>query len=177
MAVLVAAVSVCPAQAETASGSPNSGGQNCQDLPFSPLSDLPIQEERANPLKRDTSILIDLRVSVSLLKQPDFYAVIGGLSAIPSLIEYESLEINRRWMGPEAADSWFEAGETLGNTVLPFAVTFAVYSLGKYCGSPEAVSAASDLFCVNVINSLLTASIKVGGNRKRPDGDRISVRF
>jgi membrane-associated phospholipid phosphatase len=107
---------------------------------------------------------------VFLLKQPDFYAVIGGLSIASSFIEYESTAINRKWMRSVNADRFFEAGEIMGDAAFPFAIALVTYSLGERFHSPKAVSFASDLFRANAINSILTVSMKISMNRKRPDG-------
>lgn len=117
------------------------------------------------------SVIQALRDDVAfLLRQPDFYTVIGGLWATPSLIEYESPDMYHKWNKSATADRWFEAGEQLGDATIPFAIALVSYSVGKCFDSPKTVSFASDLFRANVINGILTTSMKVGINRKRPDG-------
>ena len=107
---------------------------------------------------------------VYLLRQPDFYAIVGGLSVAPSFIEYESPAINHKWMRSVRADHFFEAGEKIGDAAFPFAIALVAYSLGECFHSPKTVSFASDLFRANVINSVLTMTMKFAVNRKRPDG-------
>ena len=144
-----------------------------QDLTRACMSPTSILDQSEYSSAQRSSVLMDLRDDViHLLRQPDFYGVIGALSAAPSFIEYETNEIHRRWMKSAVADNWLEAGETVGNAIFPFAVSFISYSLGKYYDSPKTMSFASDLFRANVINSLLTVSMKLAINRRRPDGAR-----
>ena len=82
-----------------------------------------------------------------LLKQPDFYTVIGGLSLAPSLIEYESPAIDRKWMRSVSADHFFEAGEKMGDAMFPFAMVLVSYSLGKCFHSPKTLSFRCDRWC------------------------------
>ncbi len=120
-------------------------------------------------------VLAELRDDIMyLLKQPDFYLVVGGLTIAPSAFENESLDLNRKWVNSQSADWFFEFGDAMGSALVPLVVSFGSYSLGKIEHSPEAESFGSDLLRTEAINGLLTVAFKAGINRKRPDGTRYS---
>lgn len=72
------------------------------------------------PLCHGQTVFKALRDDIaSLLREPDFYSVIGGLSLAPSLIEHESKAIDHSWMNSVKADRFFEAGEIMGDALVP----------------------------------------------------------
>ena len=109
-----------------------------------------------------------------LFTEPDFYGVVGGISLAPSLFgsafRRESPEFTELWGPSMFADNFFEAGEIIGNGVIPVVASAASWSIGKAAGSSRLSTFGSDLFRAQAVNGLLTGILKVGINRTRPNG-------
>jgi len=115
------------------------------------------------------SLLGELKLDVaSLLRKPDFYVVVGGLLAAPFLIKEESAPLNKKWVGSENADRFFEFGETLGNSALPIGAAVALRFAG---GESDRLGAfSSDLLRAQILSGALTGALKGITGRTRPDG-------
>ena len=106
--------------------------------------------------------------------QPDFHAVVGGLSIIPGLfpraIERETPLFTEIWGSSTFADNLFEVGEIVGDGAFPVGVAATLWSAGKTFGAPSLANFGTDLFRVQAANGFLTTVFKRGINRTRPDG-------
>ena len=110
----------------------------------------------------------------NLISEPDFYGVVGGIAATPSLFgsafRRESPELTEQWGPSVFADGLFEAGEIIGDGRFPIAASVASWGLGKVVKSSRLSRFGSDLFRAQAVNGLLTAVLKAGINRTRPNG-------
>ncbi len=113
-----------------------------------------------------------------LCGEPDFYAVIGGLSLTPvafhRAFRNESPEFTERWGKSATADGFFEGGEIYGNGVFPVAASAVSYGLGKIIHSNRLQQFGSDLIQAQAINGVMTFAMKESINRTRPDGSPYS---
>jgi len=113
-----------------------------------------------------------------LCGEPDFYAVVGGLSLTPvafhTAFQNESPEFTELWSKSSLADGIFEGGEIYGNGVFPVAASAASYGLGKIIHSKRLQKFGSDLIQAQAVNGVMTLVMKAGINRTRPDGSPYS---
>jgi membrane-associated phospholipid phosphatase len=113
-----------------------------------------------------------------LVKAPDFYVIAGGISLAPivfkSAFSRESTRLNERWGSSKTADHFFEFGAALGQVTVPLAASISLLAMGRIGIARSMESFGSDLFQAQVINGIITLSIKSAINRTRPDGDRYS---
>lgn len=105
-------------------------------------------------------------------RDPWFHALIAGMLVAPLALKHEDPEINEAWAGEGTIDQVFEAGNTMGNTLVPAAGSVLAYTTGKLTHSDRATVFASDLFRAHLINAMATLSLKGIINRDRPDGTR-----
>ncbi|MFH2054574.1 MAG: hypothetical protein ABIJ61_01335, partial [bacterium] len=109
-----------------------------------------------------------------LAGQPDFYAVVGGVGIIPTLFgsafKRESPEFTEMWGASVFADGFFEAGEGLGEALYPVTASTALWAVGRLSHSNSLGDLGSDLLRAQAINGIVTLSLKVAINRRRPNG-------
>jgi membrane-associated phospholipid phosphatase len=109
-----------------------------------------------------------------LLREPDFYGVVGGIGFAPSVFgsafRRESLELTENWGTSMLASNFFEAGEVIGEGTVPVAAAVASWGIGKLTSSSRLSKFGSDLFRAQAINGFLTIALKAGINRRRPNG-------
>lgn len=72
--------------------------------------------------------------------------------------------------GSSTLDVTFEAGEFLGGSLAQAGGAVATYALGRVARSARTTAVGSDLIRAQVLNAVLTQSIKLGVRRARPDG-------
>lgn len=138
-----------------------------------PISDRPVfpADLASAATSEGVSLLEELEADASsLARRPDFYALLGGLVLAPRFLDKESTSLNSRLVGSAEADRFFEVGETLGNSLVPIGFSLALYAAGKTKGSSELTQVGSDLLRAQILSGVLTAAIKIGTNRARPDG-------
>lgn len=109
-----------------------------------------------------------------LLGERDFYLLVGGLYASPSVLEdafeTESNGLGQKWGHSRFADSFFELGEVFGDETFPIALSVAGWGIGKFSGSQRLQNFGYDLIRAQAANGLLTIALKGIVNRTRPDG-------
>ena len=109
-----------------------------------------------------------------LAGQKDFYIVVGGIAAAPSIcgdaFRQESPEITELWGPSTFADGFFELGESYGQAIVPVSGAVILWAGGKLTHNKALGSFSSDLLRVHAINGLLTTAMKGAVNRKRPNG-------
>ena len=109
-----------------------------------------------------------------LAGQKDFYLVVGGMTAAPSLcgdaFRRESPEITELWGASTFADGFFELGESYGQAIVPVSGAVVLWAGSKLTHNRSLGSFSSDLLRVHAINGFLTTAMKGAVNRKRPNG-------
>ena len=109
-----------------------------------------------------------------LFRQPDFYAVVGGLGVSTQVFKgpfnHEEPEFTEMWGKSAFADNFLESGEQIGNGLFPFAVAASSWSAGKLFGSPAIRDFGSDLFAAQALGGVVTLGMKATINRRRPNG-------
>jgi hypothetical protein len=90
------------------------------------------------------------------------------------MFENESPEITELWGHSTFADNLFEVGEIVGDGALPVLASATSWSIGKFSGSASLREFGRDLFRSQVMNGVITAVLKVGIHRTRPDGTSYS---
>jgi hypothetical protein len=122
-----------------------------------------------------TQVWDDLRY---LGSEPDFLLVVAGLGVTPSVLSStlgkEDPEITEAIGSSQFADNIFEVGEIVGDGAFPVAVSAAAWGSGKLLGSGRLSDFGSDLIRVQAINGIFTGLLKLGVNRKRPNGSAYS---
>jgi membrane-associated phospholipid phosphatase len=113
-----------------------------------------------------------------LASEPDFYAVVGGLSLTPvvlkSAFRSESTELNEIWISSKTADNFFEFGDGMGHATFPVAASITLLAFGRLGRVWSVESFGSDLLRAQVITGILTRSMKIAINRTRSDGGTYS---
>jgi len=109
-----------------------------------------------------------------LAVQPDFLAVLGGISLAPAVFhsgfQHEDPEFTEMWRRSDFAEDFFGAGATLGQATLPIAASAATWGVGKLGGSETLTSFGSDLFRAQAVTGIFDLSLKAAFNRTRPNG-------
>jgi len=131
--------------------------------------------QSSEPVQSEGSIVGRLWGDISyMLSDRTFYGIVGGISLAPSAFHSdfnnESAELTELWGPSIFADNFFEAGEILGQGILPVSASAAIWSIGGIAGSNSAQSLGSDLLRAQAINGFATAALKGAINRKRPNG-------
>jgi len=115
---------------------------------------------------------------VYLVTQRDFYGIVGGIAAAPSVFSpsfrRESPEFTELWGPSMFADNFFEVGETIGNGAFPVAASVLSWGIGEAAGSQRLSEFGSDLFRAQAVNGFLTIALKASINRTRPNGGSYS---
>jgi membrane-associated phospholipid phosphatase len=160
-----------PARARNALHLSRLGGPSDLDRPVSLAHSYSSATESPRHHFVVTQIWSDLRY---LAGQPDFVAVLGGLSLGPgvfhSAFNNESPEFTEAWGKSRFADDFFEAGETYGRATLPISVSAAAWSAGKLGGLESLRAFGSDLFRAQAVTGIFALSLKAAINRTRPNG-------
>ncbi len=108
------------------------------------------------------------------LGRPDFYMLVGGVALAPtafkSKLQSEEPEFTEMWGNSQFADDFFEFGEGYGQGSFIMAGSAALYVFGRYRGHDNIRSFGSDLFRAQIINGMITGSMKGLVRRERPDG-------
>jgi membrane-associated phospholipid phosphatase len=135
--------------------------------------------ESGNKRSRRPFILHQLYDDITYLAtQPDFYGIVGGMAAAPSVFSpafrRESHEFTELWGPSIFADNFFEFGETIGNGTFPVAASVLSWGIGKAAGSQRWSEFGSDLFRSQAVNGFFTMALKAGISRTRPNGGSYS---
>jgi membrane-associated phospholipid phosphatase len=146
--------------------------------PYSPRNDNKSILDRDHSLKQKSllgDIWDDMRY---IVKEPDFYMIVGGMAATPgmfsSAFKHESPEFSEMWGSSNFADEFFEWGAGMGNFGYHFGTALLSYFTGKAAHSATLEKFGFDLFRAQTINGLATLSLKGIVNRRRPDGNPFS---
>lgn len=105
-----------------------------------------------------------------IARDPAFYFLMAGLVITPSLLPHEDPEIDEHWSNSATADNFFELGNMLGNGILPVAASGAALTYGKLSHRPGVSDFGSDLLRAQIVNGILSLSLKRLTGRQRPDG-------
>jgi PAP2 superfamily len=109
-----------------------------------------------------------------LSNEPDFYLVVGGAGLSPSIFSrqfrLETPELTELWGHSVPADKLFEFGEIYGDGKFPVIASAISWGIGKTARSRRMSNFGSDMLRIQAMNGLLTAIMKAGVNRTRPDG-------
>ena len=71
-------------------------------------------------------------------------------------------------------DGLLKPGEMLGGARTQFAAAMATYTIGRISGSGKVAAIGSDLIRAQIVTQTMTAAIKFGVGRTRPDGTQYS---
>jgi membrane-associated phospholipid phosphatase len=74
--------------------------------------------------------------------------------------------------GSRPAEAWLDAGSGLGNGFVQVGGAAAVYGIGEWLHRPALASLGADLIEAQAVTGVVTQALKVGVNRRRPDGGR-----
>lgn len=109
-----------------------------------------------------------------LSSQPDFYALVGGLSVAPVAFHHafdtESPEVAEDWGSSLGAERFFESGEVVGQAVVPVSCFGVMWVTGKVAHSTSLESAGADFLRAQFTNGILTLAMKAAIGRRRPNG-------
>jgi len=102
-------------------------------------------------------------------------ALILGIAGLASLsVKSEDDAITRRAFESQPLETALDQGELIGNGIAQIGAAGAVYALGRAFHRPTAASLGADLLQAQIVNGLLTQSVKYAADRTRPDGGRHS---
>jgi membrane-associated phospholipid phosphatase len=102
-------------------------------------------------------------------------AVTLGVAGLASLgVKSEDAAITRRASQSQPLEAALDQGAFIGNGATQVSAAVAVYTLGRALHRPAAASLGADLLQGQIVNGLLTQSVKYATHRTRPDGGRYS---
>lgn len=74
------------------------------------------------------------------------------------------------WMRQQPPSQWADIGEVLGDGWVQGAAALFTYGVGRLHDSPKVTHMGSDLVRAQILNGILTKSLKLAVDRDRPDG-------
>jgi len=102
-------------------------------------------------------------------------AAILGVGGVASLVARPNdPAITRSASGSEGLDRFFEPGAVLGSTLIQGGGALATYVVGHVKRAPKVALVGSDLIRGQLVNGVLTTSLKVAVDRDRPNGGHYS---
>jgi hypothetical protein len=96
----------------------------------------------------------------------------GGLGA--ALEHPSDGAVTRMMSGSPRMGSFFRIGETAGGARMQLAAALGTYAIGQIGGQKKVASIGADLIQSQILAQTMTAAIKMGAARTRPDGTQYS---
>lgn len=97
---------------------------------------------------------------------------VGGLGA--ALEHPHDNAVSRAMSGSPTLGSAFRAGETLGGARTQLAAALGTYAIGQFSGQRKVAMVGADLIQAQIVAQTMTAALKIGVGRTRPDGTQYS---
>jgi membrane-associated phospholipid phosphatase len=140
-----------------------------QTTPQAPPASPPPQEDR--PIQEIVQNLgRDLRRFISIDT-----GVIIGTGAVSAGATHRFDEPLANWAAAQGPSSYTSIGRILGNGWVQGGAAFGTYGIGLITNDKKTVHMGSDLIRAQVLNGLLTRSVKLVAGRERPDGGSQSM--
>ena len=108
------------------------------------------------------------------LPSQDTLAWLGVGAAIALAAHPADWSTSRSLTGSDTLDATFEAGEVLGGALFQLAGSTATYLTGRATGNERVIAVGADLLRAQILAQTVTAAIKHGARRQRPDGTMYS---
>jgi len=112
----------------------------------------------------------DLRHLVSL----DSALILGAAGVASLAVKQDDPAITRRAFESVPLETALDLGNVIGNGAAQAGAAIAVYGLGRAFHSTETSVLGADLVQAQIVNGLITQTVKYAVNRTRPDGGRYS---
>jgi len=103
---------------------------------------------------------------------PNAKVALGG--TVASLAAHPADDNLATWADEQGSTSYVKIGNTIGNGWVQAGAAVATYAIGKGMKDARTTHIGSDLIRAQVLNGLLTTTIKVAVDRTRPNGSRYS---
>lgn len=129
--------------------------------------------EKADP-PSVVSVFADLGRDLRHLASRDSALILGTAGVASLAIKPEDRAITHRASDSPRLDTALDQGALIGNGMTQVGAAVAVYGIGRALHSTDAASLGADLIQAQIVNGLLTQTVKYAVNRARPDGGRYS---
>jgi membrane-associated phospholipid phosphatase len=96
----------------------------------------------------------------------------GGLSA--ALEHPHDMAVSQALSGSQRLGSLFRVGDTVGGAKTQLAAALGTYAIGQISGQRKVAIVGADLIQSQILAQTMTAAIKMGVGRTRPDGTQYS---
>jgi membrane-associated phospholipid phosphatase len=96
----------------------------------------------------------------------------GGLSA--ALEHPSDMSVSRAMSASPRLGSFFRIGETAGGARTQLAAALGTYAVGQFSGQHKVAMIGADLIQSQILAQSMTAALKMGVGRTRPDGTQYS---
>ena len=120
------------------------------------------------------SLVTDLGGDFKNLASLETAVVVGVGGSVSWGVHHQDVTLTQRASGSQTLDTVFESGAVLGGGLPQIGGAFATYAFGRATHHPEVAVLGADLFRAQMVNTVLTQSIKLVADRPRPDGGRFS---
>jgi membrane-associated phospholipid phosphatase len=120
------------------------------------------------------SVFTDLGRDLRHLASRDSALILGAAGVASLAVKQEDRAITHRASQSQPLDTALDQGALIGDGATQVGAAVAVYGLGRAFHSTVAASLGADLLQAQIVNGLLTQTVKYAVNRTRPDGGRYS---
>jgi len=96
----------------------------------------------------------------------------GGLGA--ALEHPSDMSVSRAMSASPRLGSFFRIGETVGGARTQLAAALGTYAVGQFSGQHKVATIGADLIQSQILAQSMTAALKMGVGRTRPDGTQYS---
>jgi membrane-associated phospholipid phosphatase len=147
-----------------------------QTLPTAPVAQTLTQEAPpTNPvLPSFGSLFRDLGNDFRRLPSRETALTLGVAGGISVALQHQDARLTRQISRSLPLDTVFEPGDVAGSGAVQTGAAFATFAIGRIAKSPRMATAGADLVRGQILNTVLTQSIKISVRRTRPDGNRFS---
>jgi membrane-associated phospholipid phosphatase len=101
-------------------------------------------------------------------------AILGVAGGLSLAVHEQDSRWTEKISGSPALEETFESGSTIGGGLEQIGVAVATFAAGRATHHPQMASVGADLVRAQIVNSVLTQSIKLTVDRQRPNGGHFS---
>ena len=108
-----------------------------------------------------------------LPSRDNFLTLFAG-GALSQAVHHEDVSLTARAHASEPLDEVFDGGARTGSGWVQVGGAVGIYALGRLTGRPRVAEVGADLVQAQVLNTVMTAGLKLAVDRTRPDQGRYS---
>lgn len=134
---------------------------------------LPVEAQSTQAPPDDASIgglFVGLWHDLPRMAKPSNLIILGTGGALALVAENSDAIMGARVSGSDELGEWFNGGSFPGNGWVQISGAVATYVGGRVSKNATALSVGTDLVQAQVLNTVLTTSVKYASQRTRPDG-------